>query len=188
MGADWSGFEKKMKKWFADVGETGSGDIKKANKDTGKTAKLIADEYEKAIKKGKSGPPSGGCKVLSYNKAALKSAMKSAFDMLDADETGASKPAAGMIMAGGFVGFWTGGMFSPSPPASVQLSGIVHTVIFPGAPIPVSIPGPNDDAGSMAGAIAKAAKSHAGTIAGLQAGLAKPWPHPPLPVPWVGLK
>ena len=40
-------------------------------------------EYEKAIKKGKSGPPSGGCKVLSYNKAALKSAMKSAFDMLE---------------------------------------------------------------------------------------------------------
>ena len=92
MGADWSGFEKKMKKWFADVGMksgTPGKDDGNPNKDTGKTAKFVADEYENAIKKGKSGPPSGGTSPLSYNKAALKGAMKSAFDMLDPDETGA---------------------------------------------------------------------------------------------------
>ena len=53
MGADWSGFESKMKKWFSDVGMksgTPGKDDGKSNKDTGKTAGLIADEYEKAIK------------------------------------------------------------------------------------------------------------------------------------------
>ena len=184
MGADWSGFEGKMKKWFADVGTKGSGDVVEPNKDTGKTAKKIADEYEKAIMKGKAAV--NGNPPMSYNKSALEKAMKGAFDMLDADKTGASVPAAGALMGTGFVGFWTGGMYVPAKPSPGMAVGITNVVQSPGAPIPVSIPGPNEDPGSLAGAIAKAAKSHAGTIAGLHSGTTPPGA--PIAVPWVGLQ
>ena len=178
----FGGMKSALKSWFADVGETGSGDTKKANKDTGKTAKKIADEYEKAIK-GMKTPNGHG--PLSWNKSALEKAMKGAFDMLDKDETGAMKPAAGAMMGAGFVGFWAGAMMKPSPPSPGQSVGIANPVVMPGAPIPVSIPAPNEDAGSLAGAITDTADKHSKTLAGIHAGLAIPTPAtPPLPVPW----
>ena len=48
----FGGMNSALKKWFSDVGEIDTGgDTTKPTKDTGKTAKKIADEYEKAIKK-----------------------------------------------------------------------------------------------------------------------------------------
>ena len=178
----FGGMKSALKKWFSDVGTTGSGDIKKPNKDNGKTAKKIADEYEKAIKKMKT---PNGHGPLSYNKAALEKAFKGAFDMMDADKTGAMKSAAGAMMGAGFVGFWAGAMMKPAPPSPGQSVGIANPVVSPGAPIPVSIGGPSEDTGGLAGAIASAADKHSKTLAGIHNGLSVPTPAtPPLPVPW----
>ena len=178
----FGGMKSALKKWFSDVGTKGSGDIVESNKDTGKTAKKIADEYEKAIK-GMKTPNGHG--PLSYNKSALEKAFKGAFDMLDADKTGALKSAAGAMMGAGFVGFWAGAMMKPMPPSPGQSAGIANPVVSPGAPIPVSIPGPTDDPGALAGAIADAADKHSKTLAGIHNGLSVPTPAtPPLPVPW----
>ena len=178
----FGGMNSALKKWFADVGTKGSGDVVESNKDTGKTAKKIADEYEKAIKKMKT---PNGHGPLSYNKSALEKAMKGAFDMLDKDKTGAMKGAAGAMMGAGFVGFWAGAMMKPTPPSPGQSVGIANPVVSPGAPIPVKIPGPNEDPGSLAGAITSTADKHSKTIAGIHNGLSVPTPAtPPLPVPW----
>ena len=181
----FGGFKSAVKKWFDDVGMEGGTpgkDDGKPNKTTAKTAKFIADEYEKAIKKMKT---PNGHGPLSYNKSALEKAFKGAFDMLDADKTGALKPAAGAMMGAGFVGFWAGAMMKPSPPSPGQSVGIANPVVSPGAPIPVSIGGPSEDTGGLASAIASAADKHSKTLAGIHNGLSVPTPAtPPLPVPW----
>ena len=68
----FGGFKSAVKKWFDDVGMEGGTpgkDDGKPNKTTAKTAKFIADEYEKAIKKMKT---PNGHGPLSYNKSALE--------------------------------------------------------------------------------------------------------------------
>ena len=186
MGADWSGMESALKKWFNDVGMVGSGDIKEPNKDNGKTAGKIADEYEKAMKKGME---MYGNKTDSFNPSAVKKAFKGAFDMLDADKTGAMKSAAGAMMGAGFVACWAGGTMKKSVPPPPSISVVSNVVMSPGAPIPVSIGGPTDDTGAFAGAIVNAAKSHAATVAGLcTSKTPAPGPTtPPMPYPWVGI-
>ena len=77
-------------------------------------------------------------------------------------------------------------MSIPPPPS---IKPVTNVVLFPGAPIPVSIGGPTDDAGALGGAIVKAAKAHAATVSGLctsmtVVGLATV----PMPYPWVGIK
>ena len=76
-------------------------------------------------------------------------------------------------------------MMKPTPPSPGQSAGIANPVVSPGAPIPVSIGGPTDDSGALAGAITSAADKHSKTLAGIHNGLAIPTPAtPPLPVPW----
>ena len=179
----FGGMKSALKKWFSDVGiENEGSDNAKVTKTSAKTAKKIADEYEKAVKKMKT---PNGHGPLVYNKAGLQKAFEGAFKMLEADPTGASKGAAGAMMGAGFVAFWSGALMKPTPPSPGQSAGIVNNVVSPGAPIPVIIGGPTDDSGALGSAIASAADKHSKTLAGIHNGLSVPTPAtPPLPVPW----
>jgi len=179
----FGGMKSALKKYFSDVGIENEGtDNAKVTKTAAKTAKKIADEYEKAIK-GMKTPNGHG--PLSYNKAGLQKAFEGAFKMMESDTTGASKSAAGAMMGTGFVMFWTGAMMKPMPPSPGQSAGIANPVVMPGAPIPVVMGGPNDDPGTLGNAIVSAAEKHSKTIAGIHNGLSVPTPAtPPLPVPW----
>ena len=181
---NWRGLESKYKKYLKKVGISNEGsENAKVVKTKAKVAKYLADEYEKAAKKGMEMYGNG---VMKINKAPLEKAFKSAFSLM---ESGGPKAAAGMIMAGGFVACWTGGMMKMSIPPPPSIKPVTNVVLFPGAPIPVSIGGPTDDAGALGGAIVKAAKAHAATVSGLctsmtVVGLATV----PMPYPWVGIK
>ena len=94
-----------------------------------------------------------------------------------------------LIIATGLVGFWTGGMMKMDVPPPPSFKPISNVVLFPGAPIPPKVSGPNEDAGTLGGALVKAMKSHAGTISGLCTSLTVVGTSsPPLPYPWVGVK
>ena len=177
---NWRGLESKYKKYLKKVGISNEGsENAKVVKTKAKVAKYLADEYEKAAKKGMEMYGNG---VMKINKAPLEKAFKSAFSLM---ESGGPKAAAGMIMAGGFVACWTGGMMKMSIPPPPSIKPVTNVVLFPGAPIPVSIGGPSEDTGGLAGAIASAADKHSKTLAGIHNGLSVPTPAtPPLPVPW----
>jgi len=182
---NWSGLESKYKKYLKSVGISNEGsENAKVIKTKAKVAKYLANEYEKAAKKGMEMYGNG---VMKINKAPLEKAFKSAFSLM---ESGGPKSAAGMIMAGGFVACWTGGMMKMSVPPPTSTKVITNVVLFPGAPIPVSIGGPTDDAGALGGAIVKAAKAHAATVTGICTSLVPVPAAPPVPTPfpWAGIK
>ena len=187
MPIDWSGLERKYKKWFSDIAIENEGtDNAKIKKTPAKTAKYIATEYEKAVKKGKEQYMNG---PMVVQKAILQSAVEKALKLMAKDTTGAAKAPAAMIIATGLVGFWTGGMMKMDVPPPPSFKPISNVVLFPGAPIPPKVAGPNEDAGTLGGALVKAMKSHAGTISGLCTSLTVVGTaSPPLPYPWVGVK
>ena len=80
-----------------------------------------------------------GATLLSGEKAFLQNAINNAFDVNFSDTTGKSKQAAYKLMSVGFIGYWAGAKFDPTPMTAVSMTLVTEgtKVRFPGSPDPL---------------------------------------------------
>ncbi len=80
-----------------------------------------------------------GASLLSGEKAFLQNSLKNAFAANFADTTGKSKQAAYKLMSIGFIGYWAGAKFDPTPMTTISMTVTTGgtKVRFPGSPEPL---------------------------------------------------
>lgn len=193
---EWSGFRNNLIKFLSSIESSGPEE----------TARYIANEYDKIALTATLIP--GNIVTSGTDKASLEKAIYEAFvKMYEAWEVDLMKPPY-LIMANGFVKYWTNSQFAPTPPHAPDIaptSGV--EVLIPGLNTPLDQDlydafraGWKEDSYEISDyitcttkvvdAIISALKKFHLTIEGVYHGLipATPSPVPGPPVPWKGIQ
>lgn len=152
--------------------------------DQSDAARHIANLYVNNILQGTDAPY--GNVVVSYNKAALESALINAFNL---GLRGNTNTHFSQMISAGLIGFWTGGKLAPAVPPPSSISVVTNIVTVPGTPQDISVRNTTSFR-EFANRLVTAFKLHLLSVQGITTALvpAPPGAPVPTPFPWVGYR
>ena len=166
--------------------------MKKGPSSLEETAKIIASSYDRAVRSAQSGDKVGFNRLIKGNKEGFE---KYITRILKAQSKSITATPIHNLIAKGFPIYWLGGQLStekipatPAPGAIVNVSVVVNTVDFPGAPVEIPVPlGKSQSTEQFVNNLVKVAKLHLNTLSGSTKTISQYPVIPPGTVPGPGI-